>query len=66
MDIIKLKNMLNGYQHIKEQKDQMAAVQQYGDALQYCANPSEAVMLAAVQQNGDALQYCTKFLQSDT
>jgi hypothetical protein len=37
---------------------QIAAVQQNGDALRYCHQPSEAVQLEAVKQNGDALRYC--------
>ena len=38
-------------------RNQLEAVQQDGDALRYCHQPSEAVMLAAVQQDGYALQY---------
>ena len=37
--------------------NQLAAVQQYGNALRYCHHPSEAVQLAAVKQKGYALQY---------
>ena len=43
--------------NITDEQQQLAAVQQDGDALQYCLNPSEAVPLAAVQQDGDALRY---------
>ena len=38
---------------------QLAAVQQYGGAIEYITNPSEPVQLAAVQRYGSAIQYIT-------
>ena len=39
---------------------QLAAVQQYGAAIQHIRNPSEAVQLAAVQQDWHAIRYIEK------
>ncbi len=46
------------YRAIIGEREQLAAVTRNGYALQYCHNPSEAVIMAAVTRNGDALQYC--------
>lgn len=58
MTIEELKAKHAEYQYLKDEKSQLAAVQQKGDALKYCANASEAVQLAAVQNDGNALKYC--------
>ena len=39
------------------EEEQLAAVEQAGQAIQYIDNPSEQVQLAAVTQNGYAIQY---------
>ena len=38
----------------------MAAVKNYGIAIQYIANPSEELQLAAVTQDGDAIKHIVK------
>ena len=58
MTIEELKAKHAEFQYLKDEKSQLAAVQQEGDALRFCANASESVQLAAVQQNGYALKYC--------
>ena len=42
------------------EKAQLAAVQQYGRAIEYISKPSEAMQMAAVQQNGCAIEYISK------
>lgn len=42
---------------IGDEAVKLAAVQEYGYAIQHIASPSEAVQLAAVKRNGDAIQY---------
>ena len=37
--------------------NQLEAVKQNGDAIQYIHNPSEQVQLEAVKQDGNAIQY---------
>ena len=41
-------------------KEALEAVEQYGDALQFVKEQSEAVCLEAVKQNGNALKYVDK------